>query len=194
MAMIAASEVRAGATLKINGELYRVIDATLHVGGGKMGTTVVVKMRQMATGHVREHRFDPTEKVEDAPLDRQTMEYLYTDGDAFYFMSPETFEQVSLPKEIIGHLEKFLRPNMQIPLEFYEGNPVNILFPEAVELKVVTTPPGKHEHDMTTPKPATLENGMEVLVPQFIKEGDLVRVDVATGKYLERVKAEGRKI
>jgi elongation factor P len=191
--MIAASEIRDGATLKISGELYRVMASTLHVGGGKMGTTVVVKMRHLATGHVREQRFDPTEKVEDAPVEKQTMEYLYTDGDAFYFMNPETFEQINLSKETIGHLEKFLQPNMPIPVEFYEGYPVNILFPETVELKVVSTPPGLHERDITTPKSATLESGMEVLVPQFIKEGDWVRIDVATGKYLERVKSEERK-
>lgn len=192
--MITAGDIREGMTLKINGDLYRVIDATLHVGGGKMGTTVVVKMRHMATGHVREQRFAPAEKVEDVPLEKRTMEYLYTDGEAFYFMNPETFEQVSLPKEAIGHLEKFLQPNMQIPLEFYGDQPVNVLFPEVVELKVVSTPAGLHERDITTPKPATLENGMEVLVPQFIKEGDVVRIDVATGKYLERVKTEERKI
>ena len=191
---MAASEIREGATLKINGELYRVIAATLHVGGGRMGTTAVVKLRHITTGHVREQRFDPAEKVEDVPLEKQTMEYLYSDGDAFYFMHPETFEQVSLPKEAVGHLEKFLQPNMQISVELYEGHPVNILFPEEVELKVVSTPPGLHEHDLTTPKPATLENEMEVLVPQFIKVGDLVRIEVATGKYLERVKAEGRKV
>ncbi|RMG50059.1 MAG: elongation factor P [Acidobacteria bacterium] len=192
--MITAGEIREGMTLKINGDLYRVIDATLHVGGGKMGTTVVVKMRHMATGHVREQRFAPTEKVEDVLLEKRTMEYLYTDGEAFYFMNPETFEQVSLPKEAIGHLDKFLQPNMHISLEFYGDQPVNVLFPDVVELKVVSTPAGLHERDITTPKPATLENGMEVLVPQFIKEGDIVRIDVATGKYLERVKAEERKI
>ncbi|MBI3951128.1 MAG: elongation factor P [Acidobacteria bacterium] len=192
--MIAASEIREGVTLKMSGELYRVIATTFHAGGGRMGTTVVVKMRHMATGHMREQRFDPAEKVEDASLEKQTMEYLYTDGDAFYFMSPETYEQVSLPRKAIGHLEKFLQPNMQIPVEFYEGNPVNTLFLELVELKVISTPSGLHEHDITTPKSATLENGMEVLVPQFIKEGDIVRVDVATGKYVERVKAEARKI
>jgi len=192
--MIPASEIREGATLKINEDLYRVIAATFHAGGGRMGTTVVVKMRHMATGHVREQRFDPADKVEVASLEKQTMEYLYTDGDAFYFMNPETFEQISLPKEAIGHLEKFLQPNMQIPVEFYDGSPVNMLFPETVELKATSTPPGIHEHDVTTPKSATLENGMEVLVPQFIKEGDIVRIEVATGKYLERVKAEARKI
>jgi elongation factor P len=103
-------------------------------------------------------------------------------------MNPETFEQIALPTEAIGDYEKFLQPNMRIPVEFYEGNPINIVFPEAVELTVVTAPPGLHEHETSTFKTVTLENGMEVLAPQFIKEGDILRIETATAKYLERVR------
>ena len=98
-----------------------------------------------------------------------------------------------MPSETIGAYERFLRPNMRIPVQLYDGEPVTIAFPLAVELSVVSTPPGLREHDTSTFKTATLENRMEVLVPQFIKEGDTVRIEVASGKYLERVRRGARK-
>jgi elongation factor P len=108
-------------------------------------------------------------------------------------MDPDTFDQISLPTETIGAFEKFLQPNMRIEVQLYEDAPVAIAFPPAVELKVVSTPPGVREHDTSTFKSATLENRLEILVPQFIKEGDTVRVDTGSEKYLERVRHETRK-
>jgi elongation factor P len=192
--MIAASDIRAGMVIKLDGELYSVTSAEYHAGGGQFGGMMFVKLKNLRTNNLKELRFHPTDKVEDVLLERQEMEYLYTDGTDFYFMNPDTFEQISLPKETIGHREKFLQPNMRIPVEMYEGNPINVIFPEVVELKVISAPPGLREHETSTYKTVVLENGMEVLAPQFIKEGELVRIEVETGKYLERVKREGRKI
>jgi elongation factor P len=186
--MIAAADLRDGMVIKIEGELYRVIEAEYHAGGGQFGGMMFAKARNLRTGHIKEWRFHPDEKLEDVILERQEMEYLYTDGEDFYFMNPETFEQISLPREAIGHRERFLQPNMRIPVELYEGAPVNVVFPEVVELKVVSAPPGLREHETSTYKTVILENGMEVLVPQFIKEGEIVRIEVETGRYLERVR------
>jgi len=192
--MAAASEIRNGMVIKLGADLLKVINLEYHAGGGKMGGTVHMKLRNVFSGAIIERRFRPEEKIEAVSLDRQQMEYIYTDGEEFYFMDPDTYEQVGISKSVIGRLEKFLRPNMRIPVEFYEGRPVSILFPEVVELKVVTSPPGLHDQESSTMKLATLENGMEILVPQFIKEGETIRVEVETGKYVERVKQEGRKI
>jgi elongation factor P len=192
--MIVASEMRAGMVIRLDGELYSVVSAEYHAGGGQFGGTVFARIKNLRTNHLKEWRFHPNDKVEDVTLERQEVDYLYTDGTDFYFMNPETFEQISLPREVIGQREKFLQPNMRIPVELYDGQPINIIFPEVVELKVVSAPPGLREHETSTYKTVILENGMEVLVPQFIKEGEVVRIEVETGKYLERVKKEGRKV
>jgi elongation factor P len=192
--MIPASELRAGAAIRLDGELHVVVSAEYHAGAGKFGSMVFVKAKSVAGGHLRELRFHPGDKLDDVELERRDMEYLYGDGTEFYFMNPDSFEQISLPREAIGPLEKFLRPNLRVPVELCEGRPVRVVFPEAVELKVTVSSPPLREHDSATFKSATLENGMELLVPQFIKEGDIVKVEVATGKYLERVRREGKKI
>ena len=193
--MIPASELRAGAAIRLDGELYSVTSAEYHAGAGKFGSMVFVKAKSLAGGHLRELRFHPGDKLDDVELERRDMEYLYSDGDGFYFMDPANFEQISLPREAIGPHERFLQPNLKVPVELCEGRPVKVAFPEAVELRVTVAPAPLREHDSgATFKSATLENGMEVLVPQFIKEGDIVKIEVATGKYLERVRREGKKI
>lgn len=191
--MIPASELRAGAAIRLDGELYSVLSAEFHAGAGKFGSMVFVKARSLSGGHLRELRFHPTDKLDDVELERRDMEYLYSDGAELFFMNPDTYEQISLPRGTIGACEKFLQPNLRVPVELCEGRPVKIVFPEGVELKVAVAPPPLREHDSATFKSATLENGMEVLVPQFIKEGDIVKIEVATGKYLERVRREGKK-
>ena len=191
--MVEASELKPGMVIMREGELHSVVSAGYHAGGGQQGSAVFAKVKSLKTGHIKELRLHPSDKLEQFALDRKEMGYLYTDGVAFYFMNPDTFEQISLPTETIGAYEKFLRPNMRIPVQLYEGEPVAIAFPPAVELSVVSTPPGLHEHETSTFKTATLENGMEVLVPQFIKEGDTVRIEVASGKYLERIRGGTRK-
>ncbi len=191
--MIEASGLKSGMVILLDGELHSVASAGYHAGGGQQGSAVFAKVRNLKTGHVKELRLHPGDKLEEVVLDHKEMEYLYTDGIAFYFMNPDTFEQLSLPSETMAAYAKFLQPNMRIPVQLYEGEPVTIAFPSAVELTIVSTPPGLHEHESATFKTATLENGMEVLVPQFIKEGDAVRIEVASGKYLERVRREKQK-
>jgi elongation factor P len=191
--VIAASELRAGTAFVHGGELLVATEVEYRAAAGKFASMVHVRARVVKTRHPKELRFHADDRIEDTELERRAMEYLYTDGASFYFMDPETFEQIGLPKEAIGPLERFLRPNMRLPVELHEGEPLRVVLPEAVELAVVTAPAGLKEHEGIPFKTVTLENGMEVLAPQFIKEGDLVRIEVATGKYLERIRREGRK-
>ncbi|MEM5331152.1 elongation factor P [Paraburkholderia sp. JHI2823] len=191
--MVEASGLKPGMVFMLEGELHGVASAGYHAGGGQQGSAVFAKVKNLKTGHIRELRLHPGDRLEEIALDHKEMEYLYTDGVAFYFMDPDTFEQISLPSEAIGAYEKFLRPSMRILVALYEDEPATIAFPHSVELSVMSAPPGVHEHATSTFKTATLENGMEVLVPQFIKEGDTVRIEVASGKYLERVRREMRK-
>jgi len=191
--MIEAKDLRAGTVIRLDGELHSVASAEYHSGAGKFGSAVFATMRNLRTGHVRELRLHTGDKLDDVELERREMEYLYSDGAAFYFMNPETFEQVGVPRAAIGAAERFLRPNMRVPVELHEERVVNVAFPAAVELKVVTAPPGLRDSEGSTFKTVVLENGMEVLAPQFIKEGDFVKIEVATGKYLERVRREGKK-
>jgi elongation factor P len=191
--MVVASQLRSGMALKIGGDLFKVIESTFHVGQGKMPGSVHTKVGNVLKGTSKELRFRPEERVEDTQLERQEMEFLYTDADTATFMNPNTFEQVSIPLEAIGAAQKYLKPEMRVPVEFYRGLPVSIVFPAVVESKVETTAQPVHQQQDNTYKYATLENGLEVLVPQFIKPGETVRIEVATGKYVDRVRAEAKK-
>ena len=188
--MIIASQLRAGAFLKIGDELFKVIESTYHIGQGKMPGSVHSKLQSVSKGSFKEVRFRPEERLEDAQLVKQQMEYLFSDADSATFMHPVTFEQVSLPVEAIGPALKFMKPGAEIPVELYEGQPVSIALPPVMEVRVETTSQPVHQQQDNTYKPAVLENGLEMMVPQFIKPGEIVRVEVATGKYLDRVRAD----
>jgi len=170
-----------------------VITAEYHAGQGKMGGVTHVRLKNIDTGTLWEHRFRSDEKLEDLPLEKQQMDFLYSDSDNCFFMHPETFEQVSVPKKAIGQAEKFLKPEMRVPVEFFDGQPVSVGFPDIVEARVAETAQPVHTQQDNTWKTARLENGTEIMVPQFIRPGEVIRVDVETGRYVERAKAEGRK-
>ncbi len=186
--MQVAADLKAGTVIRREGELFRVLEVLHHGGGGQFAGFVVLKLRSLRTGHGKELRLAPDEKLEDLELTRRQLEYLYEEEGAFVFMDNETYEQYSVPKEALGRRSVFLTPNAQLPVEFFEDHPVNVVFPEVVELKVVTAPPGVRDTDTSAMKTVTLENGMEIRAPQFIEEGDIVRVDTETGHYLERVR------
>jgi elongation factor P len=191
--MVIASQIRPGAILKIGDEIFRVIESTFHVGQGKMPGSVHSKVRHVLKGTFKELRFRPEERLEDVQLEKQEMEFLYSDADTATFMNPKTYDQVSIPLEAIGAATPFLQPEMRVPVEFYEGQPVSIVFPEVVEVRVQTTAQPVHQQQDSTYKYATLENGMEILVPQFIKPGETVRLEVGTGKYVDRVRGDTKR-
>ena len=191
--MVIASQLRPGAVLKIGEDLFKVIESTYHVGQGKMPGSVHTKLCHVLKGTFKELRFRPEERLEDTQLEKQAMEFLYSDADSATFMNPETYDQVSVPLEAVGAAAKFLKPETKFPVEFYNGQPVSIVFPEIVEAKIQTTAEPVHQQQDNTYKYATLENGMEILVPQFIKPGETVRVEVATGKYVDRVRPDTKR-
>lgn len=186
--MISASDVKTGIILHIDKNLYKILATEYHMGGGKMGGLVHVKLREVRSGLLLEKKFKPDEKLEKVELDRKTMEFLYEDADEFYMMDPDSYEQIQLSRDLMEPFAPFLQPNMRLPVEFLEGDPVNVLFPEWVELKVISTPPSISSLQDEVYKPATLSNKMEVQVPQFIKVGDVVKVSVSAKKYVERAK------
>lgn len=191
--MIVGSQLRPGTALRVEGELYKVLAADYHAGGGKMGGVVHTKLRNMRTGTLWERRFRADERLEDLVLERQIMQFLYSDADHCYFMNPESFEQVEVPRQVIGPAEKFLQPEMRVPVEFFESQAVSIQFPDIVEQRIAATAPPIHSQQDNTWKTATLENGMELMVPQFIETGEVVRVEVETAKYVERARRGERE-
>jgi elongation factor P len=186
--MIPASALKTGMILQFEKNLYKVLSTEYHMGGGKMGGLVHVKLKDLRSGLFLEKKFKPDERVGSVELDRKTMEFIYKDTDGYYMMDLDTYDQIPLDPHLLETFDPFLQPNMRLSVEFLEGEPVNVLFPEWVELQVVSTPPGLSTLQDEVYKSATLSNGMEVLVPQFIKTGDVVKVNVSSKKYMERVK------
>lgn len=186
--MLPASEIKTGIVLLIDRSLYKVLSTEYHMGGGKMGGLVHVKLKEIRSGLLIDRKFKPDEKVEQVDLDRKTLEFLYEDSEGFTMMDPDSYEQITLPKNLMESFSPFLQPNMRLPVEFLDGEPVNVLFPEWVELEVVSTPPSLSSLQDEVYKPATLSNGMQIQVPQFIKVKDVVKVSVSTKKYIERIK------
>ena len=191
--MVIASQLRPGTVLRINNDLFKTIESQYHIGQGKMPGSVHAKLRSVFKGTFKEVRFRPEERLEETQLEKQDMEFLYSDADSATFMNPTTYDQVSIPLESIGAANTFLQAEMKVPVEFYEGQPVSIVFPEIVEAKVETTAQPVHQQQDNTFKAAMLENGLELMVPQFIKPGETVRIDVASGKYVDRVRADSKR-
>jgi elongation factor P len=172
--------------IKFNNELYTVFK-TEHRTPGNLRGFVQVKMRSLRSGSMTEHRFSSEDRVERAALDEQEMEYLYDDGEYYYFMNTETFEQMHLTKELLGDGVEFLVSQLKVNVEFYEGKPISVELPPTVDLKVVETEPGlKGASVSNVTKAAKLETGLVVQVPPFINEGEKIRVSTSEGTYQER--------
>ena len=172
--------------IKFNNELFSVFKME-HRTPGNLRGFVQVKMRKLSSGTMMEHRFSSEDKVERASLDEQEMEFLYDDGEYYYFMNTETFEQMHLMKDLLGDATNFLIPNLRVNVEFYEGKPMSVELPPSVDLLVVETEPGmKGATVSNVTKPAKLETGLVVQVPPFITEGEKIRVSTSESAYLER--------
>jgi elongation factor P len=185
--MIQATQLKKGMCIKHENDLYRVV-ATQHITPGNWRGMVQTKIRHLKSGSIIEHRFRSEDRVERAILDESEMEYLYQDGDMYHFMNNETFEQIALSEEVLGDAVSYLIPNIKLKIELYEGRPVGIELPLAVEMKVVETEPAiKGATVSNVGKPAKMETGLVVQVPPFINEGDVIRIDSATASYIERV-------
>jgi len=191
--VVAAAELREGLVLRIEGQIYKVLEAEYKAGAAKMGGVVKAKLINLRTGHLWEPHFRPLERLETLELERRKMEFLYAEGGSCTFMRPDTFEQVEVPRAILGLAAGFLEPGMEVPVDFFEGEAIGAVFPEVVEARVATTAPPMHSSQDNAWKEAQLENGLTIHVPLFIAPGEIVRVDVKTGRYLERVRVERKR-
>ena len=185
--MITAGDFRNGRTFEFEGNVYQVVEFQ-HVKPGKGAAFVRTKLKNVITGAVVEKTFRPTEKVEEAHIERKNMEYSYNDGDLYYFMDQETFDMLPIGKDQIGDALKFVKENMICMILSYKGSVFGIEPPTFVELTVTETEPGFAGNTATgATKPATLETGASIQVPLFVNEGDTIRIDTRTGEYMERV-------
>jgi elongation factor P len=173
-------------TIKLNGELYRVFSFQ-HITPGNWRGMVQTKLKSVKSGSIIEHRFRSEDRVEQAYLETHEMEYLYSDPSGHHFMNQETYDQITLSDDVVGDAMKYLLPNTAISVDFYEGNPVGIELPNTVNLRVVETQPGmKGATASASYKPAKLETGLVVNVPQFVEAGTVIKVDTREDSYLER--------
>ena len=186
--MIAASQLRPGMAIRYEGQPYRLIAAEYHPGQGRMTGQTHARLRNLSTGTLWEHSFRAELKLEEIPLERHLLEFLYGDDDQCCFMDPVTYEQTEIPRALVGPQVAFLQSGMQLMVEFCEGRAVNVAWPDTLESRVADTAPPSHQQQDTTFKPAKLENGAEVMVPQFVKIGDVIRLDLENMKYLDRVR------
>jgi elongation factor P len=188
--MILATDVKEGMTVRIDDRLQRVLEVVRHTGSGQMHGFIEMRLQDMRFGHFADRRYKHADRLEEVLLAKRQMEFLYADGESCYFMDPGTFEQVGVPKQSVGKVERFLSEGTKVTVELLGEEAVSIQFPRVIEMKIASTGPGiRGEGQDNTLKPAMLENGVEIQVPQFIVNGDAVRVDPEKAKYIDRVKA-----
>ena len=184
--MVTAGDFRNGITFEMDGNVYSIVEFQ-HVKPGKGAAFVRTKIRNVISGGVTERTFNPNDKYPTAYIERKDMEYLYNDGDLYYFMDAETYEQLPISPSILDDNFKFVKENMICKVLSYKGNVFGVEPPNFVELQVTQTDPGfKGDTATNATKPATLETGAEIKVPLFIDEGEMIRIDTRTGEYMAR--------
>lgn len=184
--MVSAGEFKNGLTIEVDGNVVQIMEFQ-HVKPGKGAAFVRTKLRNVITGAVTETTFRPSEKFENAHIERKNMQYLYQDGDLFYFMDMETYEQVAVDSNAVGDSLKFVKENEECKVCSYQDNVFAVEPPLNVDLKITETEPGfKGDTATGATKPAIVETGAQVLVPLFIEEGEVIKIDTRTGEYLSR--------
>ena len=185
--MVTAGDFKKGLTVEWDGGIWTIVDFQ-HVKPGKGAAFVRTKIKNIITGAVVERSFNPTDKMPKAIIETKVMQYLYNDGDLYYFMDNETFEQLALPKEQVEDSIPFMKENTEATIRFYKGAPFSVEAPTFVDLEVIHTEPGfKGDTASNTTKPATVETGFTLQVPLFIEIGDKLHIDTRTGEYLNRM-------
>lgn len=185
--MLSASDFRKGYTFEMEGQIYVIVDFQ-HVKPGKGAAFVRTKIRNIITGTVVERTFNPSDKFPKAHIERKIMQYLYDDGELYYFMDNESYEQIPLNKSQVEEAIMYLKPNDTAVIKFYKGEAFSVEAENFVELEVTHTEPGvKGDTASGATKPATLETGVVISVPLFVNTGDRIRVDTRTGEYMERL-------
>jgi len=187
MSSIQATRLKKGMLIKLDHDLFRVLDLQHFTPGNKRGF-VQAKMRNVRTNSLTDHKFRSEDDVERATLDEREMQYLYKDGESFHFMDTSSYEQLHINADLLGDAASYIVPDATIRVEFYGSEPVGIELPQTVDLKVEDTVPGiKGATASAQVTPATLETGLVVQVPPFVNTGDIVRVNTETGEYLKKV-------
>ena len=185
--MVAAGDFKNGITVEIDGNIYQILEFQ-HVKPGKGAAFVRTKLKNIISGGVVEKTFRPTEKFENAHIDRKDMQYLYKDGDLYNFMDVETYDQIALDAEVVGDALKFVKENEMVKVCSYNGSVFAVEAPLFVELEITDTEPGfKGDTAQGATKPAIVETGAQVMVPLFVEQEDKIKIDTRTGEYLSRV-------
>ncbi|MBC8590582.1 elongation factor P [Wansuia hejianensis] len=185
--MISAGDFRKGVTFVMDGDVYQIVDFQ-HVKPGKGAAFVRAKIRNVLTGGTKDTTFNPTERFERANIETKEMQYLYNDGELYYFMDLDTYEQLPLEHDSVEEAIKYLKENDNATLRFYQGKAFEVLPPNFVELEVTATEPGiKGDTSSGATKPATVETGFTLNVPLFVNMGDIIRIDTRTGEYMSRI-------
>jgi elongation factor P len=186
--MYSTSDFRKGLKIEINGEPFTMVDF-LHVKPGKGGAFVRTTLKSLITGNVIDRTFRSGEKLDKPDLEEKQMQFLYESDGEFHFMDSETYEQLFLTQENLGDIRNYLQENINVTVLFHNGKPIGVEVPIFVELTVTSTEPGvRGDTAAGATKPATLDTGMTVQVPLFVNEGDVLKIDTRTGKYIERVR------
>ena len=184
--MITSGELRKGIIIELDGELFQVLDYS-HIKMGRGSAQVRLRLRDIRAGHTTERTFQASEKFVRARLDYRNMQYLYNDGNLYYFMDEENYEQMPISDIQLGDALNYLKEGMSLQVSSYKGELVGVELPTAVELQIIDTGPGfKGDTATAGNKPAKLETGITIQVPLFINKGDVIKVDTRTGAYLER--------
>lgn len=185
--MVKATQLRPGMIIQHQGDLYTVFSVEHRTPGNKRGS-MQTKMRSLRTGSIVDYRFRAEEFIERAVMDEVEFEFLYSDSSGFHFMNLQSYEQLSLDRQILGDVVDYLIPNLQVKIEFYEGKAMGVLLPDTVDLTVTATEPTVQKATASAVgKPATLETGLVINVPPFVNNGDKVKVDTSAGRYIQRV-------
>jgi elongation factor P len=186
--LLQATQLRPGMIIEYNKDLWRIMTIT-HITPGNWRGMVQTKLRNIKSGSQTENRFRSEDRVERVIFNQVQMEFLYQDGDDFHFMNTETYEQTTIPKDLIEDVVPFLTPNLQVEVEFHDTTPLNVKLPKTIDLKVVRTDPGMKSAAVTnTLKPATVETGLVIQVPHFVAEGDTITINTDTHEYMARTK------
>lgn len=187
MAQIMAGDIRKGVTFLYEGNIMTIVDFQ-HVKPGKGAAFVRTRMKNVVTGAVLEKTFNPTDKMELARIETKEMQYLYNDGELYYFMDQDTYDQIPLNKEQVEDALQFVKETGTVTMKFFQDKPFSVDPPNFVELQITFCEPAVAGNTATNAtKPATLETGYEIMVPMFVNEGDTIRIDTRTGDYMSRV-------
>ena len=186
--MVMAGDFRKGVTIEYNNSVYTIVDFQ-HVKPGKGAAFVRAKIKDVMNGSVLEQTFNPADKYPKAHIETKTMEYLYNDGELYYFMDNETYEQLPLNRSQVEDALLYIKENMPATIQFFKGKAFSVMPPNFVVLRITATEPGfAGDTSQGARKPATLETGLEIQVPLFVEQDELVRIDTRTGEYMERAR------